>query len=264
MSDTLDAQVGGSPVTWNDVTAVILAGGLGTRLRGVVTDRPKCLAPILGRPFLAHQLDWLSATGLTQAALCTGYLAEQVEETIGPRHQGLSIAYSRETTPLGTGGAVRLAADCVKRPFMLVLNGDSFCNADLNDMLAQFQKNELAPTMLLTHVPEIARYGQVACDERNRVTQFLEKGASGAGWINAGVYMLPTTEARTIPPETVFSLERDLFPSLAGRSRLYAHRVHADFIDIGTPESFSMADSFFSHANKLDRLISNEVHQARG
>jgi len=145
-----------------------------------------------------------------------------------------------------------------------VLNGDSFCSADLNDMLAQFQKNELAPTMLLTQVPEIARYGQVACDENHRVTQFLEKGSTGAGWINAGIYLLPTTEARAIPPKTVFSLERDLFPTLAGRSQLYVHRVQADFIDIGTPESFSMADSFFSHANKLDRLISNEVQQARG
>lgn len=248
MSDTQRPQSIETPVNWNDVTALILAGGLGTRLRGVLNDRPKCLAPILGRPFLAHQLDWLSATGLTQAILCTGYLAEQVEEAIGPRHLGLSVDYSREPRPLGTGGAVRLAAGRVKTPFMLVLNGDSFCSANLNDMLAQFHANKLATTMLLTHVPEIARYGQVAFDETDRVTQFLEKGSTGSGWINAGIYLLPTTEARTIPPETSFSLERELFPPLATQGCLFAHRVHADFIDIGTPESFSMADSFFSQA----------------
>ncbi|MEI7924279.1 MAG: nucleotidyltransferase family protein [Planctomycetota bacterium] len=264
MSNTLNPLKSVLSPGWGDVTAVILAGGLGTRLRGVVADRPKCLAPILGRPFLAHQLDWLSSTALSQVLISTGYMAEQVEEAIGAMHQGLSIRYSNESKPLGTGGAVRLAAIAVETPFMLVLNGDSFCNADLNLLNAQFYSNGMAPTMLLTQVPEIARYGQVTCDESHRVRKFLEKGSTGPGWINAGIYLLPTKEVLALPGDVSCSLERDLFPALADQNRLYAHQVKADFIDIGTPESYGMADSFFGQTGKLNVPNVQEFDQAKG
>lgn len=264
MSETLNPITSVSLPNWVDVTVVILAGGLGTRLRGVLADRPKCLAPILGKPFLAHQLDWLSSAGLSQVLISTGYMAEQVEEAIGASHQGLSIRYSRESQPIGTGGAVRLAAESVQTPFMLVLNGDSFCNADLNLLNAQFYSNGMAPTMLLTHVPEIARYGQVTSDETHRVRKFLEKGSIGPGWINAGIYLIPKTEVLALPDGVSCSLERDLFPALADQNRLYAHQVKVDFIDIGTPESYGMADSFFGQFGKLIVPNSQEIDQAKG
>src|SRR3954463_14123588 len=114
-----------------DTDAVILAGGLGARLRSVVADRPKVLAPVLGRPFVTYLLDQLAAAGLRRAVLLTGFRAEQVRQTLAEQHAGLDLAYSTEPTPLGTAGAVRDALDQVDTADVLLLNGDSFCPLDL-------------------------------------------------------------------------------------------------------------------------------------
>ena len=112
-------------------TAVVLAGGVGSRLRSVVGNRPKALASIHNRPFLAYLLDALEAAGIGEVVLCTGYMAEQVEETFGPTYGRMQFRYSRESTPLGTGGALRAAMPWIKTDFVLVMNGDSFCEVDL-------------------------------------------------------------------------------------------------------------------------------------
>ncbi len=117
----------------SQVTALILAGGLGTRLRSSVADRPKVLAPVLGKPFLSYLLDRLQISGIQKVVLCIGYLGEQVQETYGSSYHNMELRYSQETTLLGTGGALRLALPLISSPTVLIINGDSFYDANLND-----------------------------------------------------------------------------------------------------------------------------------
>src|SRR5215471_9426710 len=172
------------------MTAAILAGGLGTRLRSVVADRPKVLAPVAGRRFLAYLLDQLADAGFTEVVLCTGYLGEQVRDAFGEHWRGLHLHYSQEPTPRGTAGALRFALDAIDSREVLVLNGDSFCDVDLRALTAFHQSNDAAATIAVTGVADISRYGAVRVREDSTVEGFAEKGSSGPGLINAGVYIL--------------------------------------------------------------------------
>lgn len=226
--------------------ALILAGGLGTRLRSAVADRPKALAEVAGRPFLAWQLEMLSAAGVQHAILCTGYRGEMIRETFGPTFAGMQLDYSREHQPLGTGGALRAALSLTDAETLLVLNGDSFCHIDLAALARQHQTNGAAASLVLTHVENTSRYGRVETDAAGRVTRFTEKGDSNQpGWINAGVYLLQREVIESIAPVGQVSLERQVFPNWIGRG-LYGQRCGGEFIDIGTPESYAQADEFFS------------------
>jgi NDP-sugar pyrophosphorylase family protein len=222
-------------------TAVILAGGLGTRLRSVVADRPKVLARVGGRPFITHLLDQLADAGCRHVVLCTGYLGEQVETTIGHSYGRLRVSYSREAEPLGTGGALRLALDHVASSDLLVLNGDSYCAADLETFAAWHAQRGSQASLLLAHVPDTRRYGSVVLDADDRVERFQEKGgSSGPGWINAGIYLLRREPLVDVPSNTSVSLERELFPSWP----LRGFRSDAAFIDIGVPADYARADRF--------------------
>ena len=208
--------------------ALVLAGGLGTRLRSV-TDIPKVVAPVAGRPFLSWLLDPLAGFEVT---IATGYAAGVVESAIGT-----GVAYSRETSPLGTGGAVKLAGSGG-----FVLNGDSYCRVSF-DAFEHFARG--GPALVLTHVPDTSRYGRVDVDDDGRVTAFREKGIAGPGWINAGIYFLPDEIVRGLP-EGASSLERDLFPRLAATGQLRGYRGGGPFLDIGIPETYAAAPAFFA------------------
>lgn len=228
------------------VTATVLAGGLGTRLRDVVADRPKVLAEVRGRPFLAYILDQLVEAGLRRVVLCTGYLGDQVEAIYGHSYRNLTLLYSREPSPLGTGGALRRAMDLFASDSMLVLNGDSFCDADLAAFWAWHCDQDSVATLLLTHVPDTRPYGRVVVDTDGFVRSFEEKAAvDGSGTINAGVYLLSRHLLLSIPAHTQVSLEREVFPTWVGRG-LRGYRTHAPFLDIGTPEAYASADQFFA------------------
>ena len=232
------------------VTCLVLAGGLGTRLQQAVAGLPKCLAPILGRPFLVYQLDALNRSAIKRVVLCTGHLAEQVERAIGTTHDGMTISYSRESRPLGTGGAARLAVTGIPdAEDFLVVNGDSFLEADLQTAYKTYVATGRVPMMLLARVSDTARYGRVEVHDATATTtsvaRFLEKGAGGSGWINAGIYFLPRETLLALPPHGTVSLERDLFPALASAGKLTAMCTPGRFIDIGTPESYGAADLFF-------------------
>jgi NDP-sugar pyrophosphorylase family protein len=230
-----------------DIEAVVLAGGLGTRLRSAVPDRPKVLALVRGRPFLAHVLDRLEAAGVRRVVLGTGYGADRVREAIGDRHGRTAIAYSHETSPLGTGGAVRLAAGAAASDPVLVLNGDSHCEADLAAFAAFHRTCGAAGSLMLTRVPDTGRYGRVDLDDVGRVTAFREKGdAAGPGWINAGIYLLSREMLDAVPEGRAVSLEREVFPLWAGRGRLFGLCGGGRFLDIGTPESYREAEEFFA------------------
>jgi NDP-sugar pyrophosphorylase family protein len=227
-------------------TAVILAGGVGSRLRSVVSDRPKVLASIHNRPFLAYLLDVLEDAGISEVVLCTGYMASLVEETFGATYGQMRLYYSRELTPLGTGGALRAAMPEIKADSALVMNGDSFCEVDLLAMAAEHHGREAEATLLLTEVPDTQRFGRVRIDDEGRLLAFEEKGAHrGPGWINAGVYLLDRHLLETIPENRAVSLEKEVFPAWIGRG-LYGHTVRGRFLDIGTPQSFAEAEAFFS------------------
>jgi histidinol-phosphate phosphatase family protein len=217
-------------------TAVVLAGGLGTRLRSA-TDVPKVAAPVAGRPFLSWLLDPLAAQGFGAATIATGHAAGIVETAIGSRHGGMAIAYSREPSALGTGGALKLAGTGG-----FVLNGDSYCGLSF-DAFESFAKSSAA--IALTRVPDTSRYGRVDVDDEGRVTAFREKGVPGPGWINAGIYFLPDSIVAALPPGPS-SLERDLFPRLAANGSLRGYRGGGPFLDIGIPETYAAAPAFFA------------------
>ena len=232
------------------ITAVVLVGGVGSRLRSVVSDRPKVLAPIHNRPFLAYLLDVLEDAEIAEVVLCTGYMAALVEEAFGPTYGRMRVRYSREVTLLGTGGALRAAMPEIKTDSVLVMNGDSFCEVDLHAMFAAHHARQSDATILLTEVPDTQRFGRVRIDDCGRLLAFEEKGAHcGPGWINAGVYLLDRRLLETIPGNRAVSLEKEVFPGWIARG-LYGHPVRGRFLDIGTPQSFADAQAFFSPARE--------------
>lgn len=228
------------------VTALVLVGGLGTRLRPVLSDRPKPLAPVGDRPFVSRILDQLAAAGLREAVLCTGHLGDRVRETLGDRHGPLALRYSQEAAPLGTGGALRLAEPLTSGDTVLALNGDSYFGLPLAAYLDWHTRLGLDASLAIRRVEDSSRYGRVETDGEGRVTSFLEKTEGlGAGWINAGLYLFSREALRSLPEGRPLSLEREVLPSWVGHLRSYP--AEGPFLDIGTPESLEQASGFFNH-----------------
>ena len=229
-----------------DITAAILCGGLGTRLRPAVADRPKALAPVHGRPFLTYLLDRLAAASVGEVVLLTGYRADQVYDALGPTYAGMSLIYSEEPTPLGTAGAVRWALPCLSGRTVLLLNGDSFCDIDLTGFYDFRRRHAAEASLVLARVRDAARFGRVRVGPAGRVRHFEEKGSTaGGGWINAGIYLFDRRLLEALPPGRPASLERDVLPAWAEGGRLYGFRCRGRFLDIGTPESYAEAECFF-------------------
>jgi NDP-sugar pyrophosphorylase family protein len=227
-------------------TAAILCGGLGTRLRPVAGDTPKALVEIAGTPFLDRLLAHLAASGLHDVVLCTGVGADRVAAHCGDGSRwGLEIRSSREDTPLGTGGALRLARGLIASSPFLVLNGDSFVDADPRALVSFHTARRAGATLLLVRVPDRSRFGSVRLGDGGRIAAFEEKGLAGPGLVNAGVYALSRNVLDAIPAGRPVSLESEVFPALVGGG-LFGFVAHARFIDIGTPESFREAGRFFA------------------
>lgn len=240
------------------VTVAILAGGLGTRLRGAVPDRPKALAVVGGRPFLYHVLDQVASFGARRVVLCTGFEGDRIESEIGFRYRDVDIAYSREPGPRGTGGALRLALPSLGSDPVLAMNGDSLCAADLGGFLDAHRSSGAPVSLLLARVPDASRFGAVELAPDGSVSRFLEKGgAAGEGWINAGVYLFRKALLESIPEGRALSLEREMFPAWAG-SGMRGHRTDAPFIDIGIPESWREAGAFLEALPGFDRIPPKE------
>jgi len=236
-----------------ETQAAILAGGLGTRLRPVVSDRPKVLADVAGRPYL---LDQLAGTGVREAVLCCGYMAEMIEEHFGETYKSLRLVYSREDEPLGTGGALRLALPGLSSDIILVMNGDSYVDADLNVYLDWFFEQNRRAALLLTKVDDISRYASVQINNDKTIASFREKcDNAGAGWINAGIYLIKKELIASIPSGRFYSLEKEFFPAMATKG-LYGFCCQGRFIDIGTTESYAAAEDFFA-VYKADNFQKN-------
>jgi D-glycero-alpha-D-manno-heptose 1-phosphate guanylyltransferase len=235
-----------------NLTPVILVGGLGTRLRTVIPDRPKPLAEIHGRPFLAYLLDSLVEIGLIQVVLCTGYRSQQLRDALGTRYRILDIHYSHEPAPRGTAGAVRLALPFIQTEAMLIMNGDSYCQFDMGAFLAWRESRHADLALLLTHVNDVSHFGEVTVDETGAVTQFAEKQIRNVspGWINAGVYIVSRNVIAELPEGQEISFEQEVFPARIGRG-LYGFQGGGRFLDIGTPESYQFANQFFTPDSTL-------------
>ncbi len=226
----------------------VLAGGMGTRLRSVVADRPKVLAAVHSRPFLAYLLEQIAQAGIRETVLLTGYMADLVKQQLGSIHAGYAdLAYSEEPAPLGTAGALRHALPLLTRPTVLVLNGDSYCDLDLTAFLERHRRHGADVSLTVTAVPDASRFGKVCLADDERIERFEEKQASaGPGWINAGVYLLERPLIEEIPAGGAASLERDFFPRWAAAGRCHGFKTAGKFLDIGTPQSYVAAESFFA------------------
>lgn len=224
--------------------AIILAGGFGTRLRSVVSDVPKPLAPVADRPFLAYVLDALVRQGYGHAVLATGYMHEKVEACFGNEYLGMKIDYARELTPLGTGGAIVNAlqhciADCVT-----VLNGDTLFLADLGQLERYADSKGTMLAIVLRAVPDAGRYGAVETAADGRITAFREKDPSaGAGNINGGIYRLQRSLLDSYAVGQQFSFEKEVMQQRYAEEAFYAYADGAYFIDIGVPEDYRRAQT---------------------
>lgn len=226
---------------------IILAGGFGTRLRDVVADVPKPMAPVAGRPFLAWLLDRLAAQGMRRCILATGYMADQIQREIGTHWLGMEIVHSVETAPLGTGGAIRQAANLLKGECAHVLNGDTWLAYSPVALEQATTHARAVIGIALAHVNDVERYGAVETRD-GCVTGFREKGGSGDGWINAGCYFLSAAALAALPDEETFSFESEVLLPMAAAGKVAAWTETLDFIDIGVPEDYRRAQDQFARA----------------
>jgi D-glycero-alpha-D-manno-heptose 1-phosphate guanylyltransferase len=223
---------------------IVLAGGLGTRLRGVVPDLPKPLAPVAGRPFLAWLLDAFERAGMRRVVLATGYRSEMIERAVGTAWGGMEIAYSREPQPLGTGGAIRQAANLVQGDGVHLVNGDTFLRCDPHALESYTRGRGCALGIALARVEDAGRYGAVEV-EAGGVAGFREKGGSGPGLINAGSYFLTSEGLDRLPRDAAYSFESCVLVPWSKAGQVAAFDRTSDFIDIGVPEDYARAQAQF-------------------
>jgi NDP-sugar pyrophosphorylase family protein len=242
-----------------DTKAVLLVGGLGTRLRSSVPSAPKALAPVGDRPFLELLIRQLREQGIRHLVMCTGYLADQIEGKFGDgRDLGVVVEYSKEAQPLGTAGALKFAETHLQSGAeFLVMNGDSFLETDLGQLVRFHRTHGGLATVAVVPVENAGRYGTVRSDSSHRVTAFSEKtGNASRGLINAGVYVFSRALLDQIPAGPA-SLEKDVFPKILDQG-VYAAEQHGMFIDIGTPGDYARAQVL------LDRLHRATSRDAQG
>ena len=226
------------------IPALLLVGGLGTRLQSVVPSTPKPLARVGDAPFLQLLVRQLQSQGIRRLIMCSGHLADRVQEEFGDGGGlGIEIEYSKESRPLGTAGAVKFASGFLSGVSdFLVMNGDSFLELDFSQFLKFHREHGGIMSMAVRTVPNASRYGTVQIDENNRVTGFVEKSENQSpGLINGGVYIFNRAVLRQIPDGPA-SLEKDVFPNLL-QHRIYALEQRGMFIDIGTPEDYARAQT---------------------
>jgi len=221
--------------------AIILAGGLGTRLKKIVSDVPKPMAPINGIPFLEYLLNFLLLHGIKKVILAVGYKYECIVRHFGTSYNGLLIKYSVENKPLGTGGGIKKAMALAENENVLVLNGDTFFNISLEDFLRFHKSKEAFLTIALKHLNNCQRYGTVEIDNDGKIIGFREKAACSEGFINAGIYILKKKWFLSLSFPETFSFERDFLQKEYKSFEFFGKPYNSYFIDIGIPEDYKKA-----------------------
>jgi D-glycero-alpha-D-manno-heptose 1-phosphate guanylyltransferase len=222
------------------VKAVVLCGGLGTRLGELTRDVPKPLLDVAGRPFMHYVLGALAASGIDDVTLATSFQSEMISQVYGDAWNGMRVRYSVEEQPLGTGGAIRQAMDVAGARQALVLNGDTLFDIDFEALLSFHAARDAQATIAVRRVPDVSRYGAVSVAGDHRIVRFGEKREHGEGLINAGVYVVQSEVFDGIHDER-FSFEQKILADGAERLRLFAMEAAGYFIDIGIPEDLARA-----------------------
>lgn len=220
--------------------AVILCGGQGKRLQPVVSSTSKVMADVGGRPFLDILVGHLKKHGIRRVILCTGHKADQVEDYYRKNSQGMTFVFSRESDPLGTGGALKNARYFIESDPFLVFNGDSFCAVDL-DAFVDFHQSRIARlSVVVSYARDTGSFGKIFLDEDAKITGFREKETGGNQGVNAGVYCCNEDVFSFMPDLKRFSIEYDFFPLLVDKG-FYGFAVDTGFYDIGTPDRYAAA-----------------------
>ncbi|MSP49662.1 MAG: nucleotidyl transferase [Alphaproteobacteria bacterium] len=230
--------------TLSGIDVAVLAGGLGTRIAGVLGDTPKVLAPVGGRPFLSLLLDRLA--GARKVVLCLGHLAPKVTEWLDQHPPNVAVETVVEPAPLGTAGALRFALPRLLSNPVLVMNGDSVVETDLGAFVAEHRRSGAAGSLLAVEVADGSRFGRLDVGAGGRILRFIEKdpAAAGLAWINGGIYAFSRDLLAHLATTSGPSLERD-FLGVLPAATLHAAKRQARFIDIGTPASLAEAPAFF-------------------
>lgn len=221
--------------------AIVLAGGFGTRLKEVAPDLPKPMAPVAGRPFLEILLSMLARKGFTRVVLSLGFMSEKVISHFGDNYSGMELVYEVESQPLGTGGAIRAALMHCLTDHAFIFNGDTYLDLEVDELESLWQARH-HPVIVVRKVPDTARFGRVEMSD-GRINAFLEKGMSGAGLINAGCYVLPKGALDDFALGQPFSLETEFFIKYLQRIRFDGFVTHGQFIDIGVPDDYVLAQT---------------------
>jgi NDP-sugar pyrophosphorylase family protein len=239
---------------------IILSGGFGLRLRGVIGgETPKPMAPIAGRPFMELLLRQLKRHGFSRVILSVGYKQEVIQEHFGDSALGLELVYSIEQSPLGTGGAMREAGRHLRTKTVLVMNGDSYTNADLSRLVRNHDENDADATVVV--IPETrSDAGSVVLAPDGMIKAFAEKRVvPGSRYLSAGIYMLDKNMVATIPNAEKVSLEEQLFPQwLAAGKKIRAFIFDGACVDIGTPERYQRAQQILERVESESVLESEE------
>lgn len=223
---------------------IILAGGMGTRLQSVVSDVPKCMAPVAGHPFLYYLLTSLTEAGFNHIILSLGYKHAVIEEWLRTNHFSADISTVAEETPLGTGGAVKLALSKARAENVFVLNGDTFFGVKYPELLNIHKQTHASATLALKKMEKFSRYGVVDIDQASgRILRFNEKHYCESGLINGGIYLINRNELDSYPLQ--FSLEKDFFEPKVTTSILSGYISEGYFIDIGIPNDYAQAQTDF-------------------
>ena len=230
---------------------IILAGGLGTRLKPVINDLPKCMAPIDGKPFIDFILDYCTRQGLKRFIFCLGHLKEIIIDHLSSRNDCETL-FSIEKKILGTGGAIKNAENFICSNQSIILNGDTFVDINFSKLIDWHNDKGSEITLVINKINDPARYGLVNFDHNNKIQSFIEKKEGvKSGWINSGVYIINNSILESLTEGEYYSLERDLFPKYLNK-RFFAYQNDGIMIDIGTPESYLKSQSIIKLLNTYD------------
>jgi len=243
--------------------AIILAGGLGTRLRPLSCTRPKLLFPVLNKPLLDGTFERLAEIGVNGIVLAVKHMAQVFMQRYGNSQDGLKISYSIEEKPMWTGGAIKYAEELIghDEPF-LVLNGDIFTTLDYKELVNKHKQNNAVATIALYRVKDPSRYGTVKLTENNQITQFVEKAPAEkapSNLINAGVYVLDPEIFDYIPAGRPVSIEREVFPVLAAENKMFGHEFNDIWVDIGKPLDYLRANKVLLDSKTEKQFMENNV-----
>jgi D-glycero-alpha-D-manno-heptose 1-phosphate guanylyltransferase len=225
--------------------AIVLAGGLGTRLRSVVAELPKCMASVADKPFMYYIFKYLEKNNCTHVILALGYKHEVIEEWASQHKWSFKISVAIENEPLGTGGAIQLALKQATEEQVLIMNGDTFFEVDIAQLVQFHITNDAEISIALKPMDNFDRYGNVSIDENNKITTFHEKQACEAGKINGGTYLIKRKTGLLKLNREKFSFETDVLQKNVGSAAIFGFTSNGYFIDIGIPDDYAKAQLDF-------------------